>query len=118
MLKRYIVELGMGADLHGGNVTKAAVKAVKDATSKSCLCGLEDILNIDPLKMLVHIKIGCTDPDKVDKDEVLKAVPVGKGQIEVVQGGLEVKGLEVPAFGHGNTIQVVIAALTVYVDIE
>ena len=40
MLKRYIVEFGMGADLHGGDVTKAAVKAVKDATSRSCLCGM------------------------------------------------------------------------------
>lgn len=117
MLKRYIVELGMGADLHGGNITKAAIKAVKDATSKSCLCGLEEILNIDPLKMQVHVKIGCSDPSKLDKEEVRKAIPVGKGEVEVVEGGLTVKGLEVPTFGDGNTIQVVVAALTVYVDI-
>ncbi len=118
MLKRYIVELGMGVDLHGGNITKAAIKAVKDATSKSCLCGLEDILNIDPLKMVVHVKIGCTDPDKVDKNEVLKAIPVGKGEIEVVKGGLGIQGLEVPAFGNGNAIQAAIAGVTVFVDID
>ena len=117
MLKRYIVELGMGADLHGGDITKAAIKAIKDATNRSCLCGLEEVLNTDPLKMKVHVKIGCTDPDKLDKEEVLKAIPVGKGEIEVVKGGLEVQGLEVPAFGDGSTIQVVVAALTVYVDV-
>lgn len=117
MLKRYIVEFGMGADLHGGDITKAAVKAVKDATSRSCLCGLEDILNIDPLKMHVHVKIGCTNPEELDKEAVLKAIPVGKGEIEVVQGGLGVKGLEVPTFGDGNTIQIAVAALTVYVEV-
>lgn len=117
MLKRYIVEFGMGADLHGGDVTKAAVKAVKDATSRSCLCGLEDILNIDPTKMQVHVKIGCTDPNMVDEQTVLNAIPVGKGSIEVVKGGLGIKGLEVPEFGEGSTIQIAIAALTVYVDV-
>jgi len=42
--KRFVVELGYGADLHGGDVTKAAQRAVKDAISRSCLCGLFDIL--------------------------------------------------------------------------
>ena len=36
-MKRFIVELGMGTDLHGGDVTKAAKRAVRDAVSKSCL---------------------------------------------------------------------------------
>ena len=42
MLQRYIVELGTGADLHGADMTKAARRAVKDAISRSCLCGLVD----------------------------------------------------------------------------
>jgi uncharacterized protein (TIGR02058 family) len=29
--KRFIVEIGTGADLHGEDVTKAACRAVKDA---------------------------------------------------------------------------------------
>ena len=37
---RYIIEFGMGTDFHGQDVTKAACKAVKDAVSRSCLCGL------------------------------------------------------------------------------
>ncbi|MBW8381336.1 MAG: Lin0512 family protein [Youngiibacter sp.] len=116
MLKRYVIEIGMGADLHGGDITKAAVKAVKDAVSRSCLCGIEDILEKDVLKMHVHVKIGCTDPDKVDKAAVLKAVPVGNREIEVVKGGLNAHGLQVPVFGAGETIEIVIAVLTVSVD--
>ena len=44
-LKKFIVEFGMGTDFHGQDVTKAAKKAVKDAVSRSCLCGLEDVLD-------------------------------------------------------------------------
>jgi len=38
--KRYVVEFGMGADLHGGDLTKAAQKAVKDALSTSLCHGV------------------------------------------------------------------------------
>jgi uncharacterized protein (TIGR02058 family) len=67
--------------------------------------------------MHVNVKIGCTKPEKVDKEAVLKAVPVGATEIEVVQGGLDVQGLEVPAFGEGNRIEIAVAVLTVYVEV-
>ncbi len=35
MSKRYIAEFCTGVDLHGGDVTKAAKKAVRDAVSQS-----------------------------------------------------------------------------------
>ena len=44
--KRFIVEIGTGIDLHGENVTKAACRAVKDAVSRSCLCGLLEIMGL------------------------------------------------------------------------
>jgi uncharacterized protein (TIGR02058 family) len=116
--KRYIIEFGTGADLHGGNQTKAAIRAIQDATSRSCLCGLEEVLQGDPLQMHVHAKIGCTDPDSIDKEAVLSAIPVGTGEIEVVPGGLCVPGLSVPEFGQGDTIQIVIAALTVWAEVD
>ena len=37
MKKRFLVEFGTGVDLHGGNVTKAAQKALRDAISHCCL---------------------------------------------------------------------------------
>ena len=117
--KRYVVEFGMGADLHGGDLTKAAKKAVKDALSHCCLCGLQDILALSnpDAAMKVHVKIGCTNPEKVDKAEVLTMVPVGQAEVEVVEGGINEVGLYVGRFGEGNLIEIVNAVLTVWVDV-
>ena len=118
MLKRYIVEIGTGMDLHGGDVTNAAQKAIKDAVSHSCLCGLFDIIGLtDPNQMHVEVKIACPYPERLNHQEVLKAVPFGSTKLEVVEGGLSVRGLHVPELGEGDTIVVAVAALTVYVDV-
>jgi len=118
-LQRYIVEIGTGADLHGGDVTKAAQKAIKDAVSHSCLCGLFDIVGItDPDQMHVQVKIACPYPERLDREEVLTALPFGSRELEVVAGGLSVRGLNVPSLGEGDTIVVALAALTVSVDVD
>jgi len=118
-LQRYIVEIGTGADLHGGDVTKAAQRAIKDAVSHSCLCGLFDIVGIkDPNQMHIQIKVACPYPEKLDHDQVTKAVPFGTTQLEAVQGGLAVRGLDLPELGEGDTIVVAVAALTVYINTE
>lgn len=115
--QRYIVEIGTGSDLHGGDVTKAAQKAIKDAVSHSCLCGLFDIMQInDPGQMYIELKIACPHPENINHEQVLAAVPFGSVDLEVVQGGLSVRGLYLPELGEGDTIVVAIAALTVYID--
>jgi uncharacterized protein (TIGR02058 family) len=117
--QRYIVEIGTGADLHGGDVTKAAQKAIKDAVSHSCLCGLFDILKIDnPNQMHIELKIACPYPEKVNREEVQRAVPFGTVNLEVVPGGLSVRGLHLPELGEGDTIVVAVASLTVYIDLK
>ena len=117
--KRYVVELGMGADLHGGNVTKAAQRAIQDAISRSCLCGLFDIIGIDnPDQLHVVVKIACPEPDAIDQAVLRKTVPFGSVDLKVVDGGLSVRGLNLPALGAGDTIVVANAALTVYVDVN
>lgn len=116
-MKRYVVELGFGADLHGGSATKAAQRAVKDAVSRSCLCGLFEIAGMkDPAAMHVKVRIGCPKPGEVDQKEVLAVIPFGSRELEVVEGGLTTTGLEVPSLGSGDTIFAAVAALTVYVD--
>jgi len=118
-LKRFVVELGYGADLHGGNSTKAACRAVKDAVSRSCLCGLFEILDIkDPDSMHVTVKVACPKPEEVDGPEVLAIVPFGTKELEVVSGGMMTQGLEVPELGSGDTIFVAVAALTVSVAVD
>ncbi|QDR81610.1 Lin0512 family protein [Sporomusa termitida] len=115
--KRFIVELGMGADLHGGDATKAAQRAVKDAISRSCLCGLFDIAGIsDPDQMQVEVRIGCPQPEKIKTAAVREVIPFGAVTVETVSGGLAAQGLHLPALGEGDTIVVAVAALTVYVE--
>jgi uncharacterized protein (TIGR02058 family) len=118
-LQRYIIEIGTGIDMHGGNVTNAAQKAIKDAVSHSCLCGLFDIVGIrDPNQMHIQVKVACPYPEKLNHEEVLKAVPFGSTKLEVVEGGLAVRGLDLPTLGEGDTIVVAVVALTVYVNTE
>ena len=118
--KRYLVEFDTGVDLHGMDYTKAAKKAVKNAISHCCLCSMQDLLNLEnPADaMRVSIKIGCPDPAAVRKEEVLEQIPFGNPEIEVVHGGLAGKGLCVPTLGNGDTIVMVNALLTVWVDTE
>ncbi|WP_207724727.1 Lin0512 family protein [Thermanaerosceptrum fracticalcis] len=116
--KRFIIEIGSGADLHGEDVTKAAQRAVKDAISRSCLCGLSDIFGIsDPNEMYIEARIGCPYPERLDKEEVIKMIPFGSVNLEVVPGGLTVPGLKLPMLGEGEQIVIVVAALTVFIDI-
>lgn len=115
--KRFVVEFGMGADLHGQDVTKAAVRAVKDAISRSCLCGLFDICGMkDPAEMRVRLTVGCPAPERLDADRVKAAIPFGEVELELASGGLGVQGLHLPALGEGDSIVIAVAAVTVLVD--
>jgi uncharacterized protein (TIGR02058 family) len=113
--KRFIVEIGTGADLHGEDVTKAACRAVKDAVSRSCLCGLVEILGVQDLEeVLVDIHIACPNPDKVDPEQVKSVVPIGQKKVRAVEGGMRAKGLCVSHFAPDcDQIVVANAAVTV-----
>ncbi len=118
--KRYLVEFDTGVDLHGMNYTKAAKKAVKNAISHCCLCGIQDLLGLEEpaAAIKVSVKLGCPAPDRIDTDEVLAQIPFGSVDIEVVSGGLTGKGLHVPSMGDGDSIVMVNALLTVWVDTD
>ena len=117
--KRYVIEFGTGVDVHGIDVTKAAQKAVKDAVSHCCLTGLGEILELeDPLESVkVEIKIASPFHEKIDRSKVLAQLPPYKNcDVEIVEGGLAVRGANVPRFGIGETIVIVNAAITLYID--
>ena len=116
--KRFIVELGTGADLHGMDVTKAACRAVKDAVSRSCLCGLVELLHRDRFEGVhVDIMVACPFPDQVDPAVVAQCIPIGSTSVRTETGGMQTRGICVEAFGPGcDTIVVANAAVTVFVD--
>ena len=59
---RYIIEFGMGTDFHGQDVSKAAAKAVKDAVSRSCLCGLSEVLRLEDLNPVSYTHLTAPGP--------------------------------------------------------
>lgn len=116
--KRFIVELGTGADLHGLDVTKAACRAVKDAVSRSCLCGLVEILDRRRFEGVhVEVLVACPTPTQVDTEALKAQIPIGTKSVRVVPGGMQAAGICVDAFGRDcDTIVVANAAVTVFVD--
>lgn len=93
--RRLIIELGTGVDLHGGDYTKAATRAVEDAIHRGSLLYLADMLKAgDRPKMYVDVTIASPNPTAVDGDAVLKALPFGEKKITVVSGGMQVPGSE------------------------
>ncbi len=88
--KRVILELGTGNDLHGGDYTKAALRAVQDALHHSSLAMIRT-LKINPrTDMFVDVTIGVQQPDKVDVEKVRASLPHGIVMVKVVKGGLDV----------------------------
>ncbi|MDP6374775.1 MAG: Lin0512 family protein [Pseudomonadales bacterium] len=88
-LNRYVTELGMGADLHGRDQTKAARRAVSDAVRHSSL-NFFGVLDKSPHDMKVTVRLGVPDPQGVDTAAVAAELPYGEVRVEVVQGGLDV----------------------------
>jgi uncharacterized protein (TIGR02058 family) len=87
--RRVILEMGAGTDLHGGDYTKAALRAVQDALHHSSLTMLRS-LKVDPGAMLVDVTIGVQQPERVDAERVRASLPHGVVTVRVTKGGLDV----------------------------
>ena len=110
-LKRMIVEIGMGTDLTGADYTKAAVRALRDALWHNSLT-IADALGQHVDAMQVKVTIGVPKPEKVDRAAVVAVLPHGTGEVEVVEGGLEIMN------DAGTNLTVIAsAAAVVYLDI-
>jgi len=110
-LKRAILELGSGAALHGGDYTKAAVRAVQDAIHHSSLSFIR-ALGIDAKTMQVEVTIGVQKPEQVDADTVKAVLPHGQVTVIVTKGGLDVPDTQ------ANDLTVIAsAAVAVRIDV-
>jgi len=109
--KRVILEMGTGNDLHGGDYTKAAIRAVQDAIHHSSLSMIRS-LGIDSTRMLVEVTIGVQQPGKVDTAAVKATLPHGEVTVKAVKGGLDVADLE-----RGDVAVIASAAVAVRLDL-
>src|ERR1700734_1165517 len=75
--KRIILEMGSGNDLHGGDYTKAAIRAGQDALHHSSLTFLGSF-GLDSKQIQVEVTIGVQQPEQVDAASVKATLPHGQ----------------------------------------
>ena len=117
MEKIMFIQFGMGIDLHGQDVTKAAVRAVQNAIHHNSMPGLRSVLPENRLhNMKVRVKLAVpADAEQLDVEAVKRELPYGQVTVEVQPGGmLSTSGVVLPDKGDRNDLAyVVIAAVEV-----
>lgn len=102
----WVLEFGMGLDVHGEDSTKAARRAVSDAIRHSSLPLLREV-RAKGGEMLVDVVIGVPNAASVDTEVVKKDLPHGMVTVRAVEGGLKV--------GEGDVPMIAVAHITVTV---
>lgn len=102
----------MGTDLRGQDYTKAAIRGLKDALWHNSI-SVAPALGYPREAMEVEVKVGVSQPERVDVDAVAAVLPYGSSTVEVVKGGLDIVNDE----GTGTTVIASVAAV-VFLDIE
>ncbi len=110
--KRMVLEIGMGTDIRGGDSTKAAVRALRDALWHNSL-SIGDLLGQSADDMRVDVTIGVPNPQTVDKAAVLAVLPHGTGTVTAIEGGLSIP----TGRGDGGVTLLAHAAAIVYMDV-
>lgn len=115
--KMMFIETGMGIDVHGQNITRAAVRAVKNAIHYNSMPGIRSVLpnnSLDNMCVNVRLAVPC-DKENLDIETVKAALPFGKVTVEVVDGGmLTTSGIVLEEKGDKNDqMYIVIAAVEV-----
>jgi uncharacterized protein (TIGR02058 family) len=107
-----VVEMGMGTDLQGGDYTKAAVRALRDALWHNSLT-VAPAFGLSKESMKIEVTIGVAKPEAVNKDEIKAVLPYGQATVDVVEGGLDIMS------DCGSKVTIVAnAAAVVYLDID
>lgn len=91
-MKVVFVELGMGVDLHGQDLTVAAVRACRNAIERNSLPGWRMLCpNGDKGAMRVRVTLGVPEipgAAALDLERVKAVFPYGEVEIRVRAGGL------------------------------
>ncbi|GAB4831385.1 hypothetical protein Ancab_005396 [Ancistrocladus abbreviatus] len=92
-MKLLFVEMGVGYDQHGQDVTAAAMRACRDAISSNSIPafrrGSIPGVSFDQMKLCIKLGVPKTLQQSLDIDKVKSVFPYGKIlDVEVVDGGL------------------------------
>ncbi|NEP36505.1 MULTISPECIES: Lin0512 family protein [unclassified Moorena] len=118
VLKRLIIEMGMGVDQHGQDPTVAAARAVRNAIADNALPGVWEVAGLEhPNQMIVEVQVAVPYPEQVREDEVLAVLPFGQKTLSLESGGMVVQGRAIPELNDKNDeMLIAVAAVTVLVD--
>lgn len=87
--RRFIIEIGMGNDLHGMDYQKAAARAIENAFRRSTLPMFETT-GLSPDQMRVQVTVGVQEPGKLDTDALAALMPRGRASVRALKGGQNV----------------------------
>jgi uncharacterized protein (TIGR02058 family) len=89
MAKRpYIMQTGMGVDVHGADATTAARRAVDEAIRHNSLLFLGQIGLESADQIKVDVTIACPRHETVDTAAVADVLPVGQVSVRTEPGGM------------------------------
>ena len=91
--QRFILEMGMGNDLHGMDYQKAATRAIESALRRSTL-PIFEATGIHHTQMRVAVTVGVQDPEALDCAALAKGLPRGQATVTAVKGGQNVTNSE------------------------
>ena len=106
--QRFILEMGMGNDLHGMNYQKAATRAIESALRRAPL-PIFDSTGMSHTEMRVAVTIGVQEPDALDLEALAKGLPRGRATVTAVKGGQNVTNPET-----GETLVIATAAVEAF----
>ncbi len=110
--QRFIIEMGMGNDLHGMDYQKAAKRAIEDAFRHSTL-PLFGATRIDPSAMRVQVTVGVQDPTALDIEALASMLPRGRATVHAVLGGQNVTNPD-----DGETLVIATAAIKAFLPYQ
>jgi len=109
-MQRFIIEMGMGNDLHGQDYTKAAARAIEDAIRHSSI-PLFPALGLDHAAMQVRVTVAVQNPDAVDTNALKAGLPRGEVSVTATHGGLDITNPQ-----SGEVTVVATAAVEAFLD--
>ncbi|MFK7938409.1 MAG: Lin0512 family protein [Roseovarius sp.] len=110
--QRFIIEMGMGNDLHGMDYQKAARRAIEDAIRHSTLPIFQST-GLEPSQMRVQVTVGVQDPSALNTDALAEGLPRGQATVNAVQGGQNVTNPET-----GETLVIATAAVEAFLPYQ
>ena len=110
--QRFIIEMGMGNDLHGMDYQKAAARAIQDAIRHSTL-PVFGAAGLPASQMRVQVTVGVQEPGKLNTQALAADLPRGRATVTATKGGQNVTNPDT-----GETLVIATAAVEAFLPYQ